>query len=214
MEPLLKWAEQQQGKEIEHTRVLRRVNAEVMRDVSAPDPTVLAGHIWSYLNAALTKSAATVFRNLPARHGLEAWRRIYRWVNSGSAIQRRALKRKLDSTPPWKSLEDVAVGIENWELTLRQYEQAGGKGIDDEEKRLTLVELLPDVLSKTLSWRTEEFKTYEDLKEHVLERTEQLIFHHGGGRSVGIHAIPHEEDQGEHSEEEKDRRGCKEMSGV
>ncbi len=190
---LLKWAQNHDPlpDDLKEFEKLVTEEAMTMADVGAPDPMVLSGHLWSYLNSALVSKAKTIFSNVPERHGLEAWRRIYKWMHSGSAVQRRAIKRTLDNLPQMKRLEDVATQIEEWERTIRRYTAAGGRRQDDEEMKLQLTEMLPEELAKSLSWRVDEFKTFEELRDHVLERTEQILFVQG--RNPRIYAAEAED---------------------
>ena len=49
------------------------------------------------------------------------------------------------------------------EGATRKYVAAGGRRPDDEEAKLQLAELLPDELSSSLSWRIDEFSSYETM---------------------------------------------------
>jgi len=115
VEPLLQWAESQESRKIsnEEVEVLLQNPGFSGMDAGAPAPSILSGHVWQYLNAALVKNAAEIFRNLQTRNGLEAWRRIFRWIYSGSAVQRRTLKKRVDNPIPAKDVGQIGMAIEN-----------------------------------------------------------------------------------------------------
>ena len=186
VEPLLNWAELQGSRKIamEEIATLSQ-DGSIMTDADAPDPSVLGGHIWQYLNAALIKNAAEVFRNLPMRHGLEAWRRIYRWIHSGSAVQRRTLKKRVDNPASAKDVGQVAMAVETWETNIRLLKSASGNPPSDEERRMTLAELLPKSMRDQLLWKYDDFEDYEAFKTHVLSKAEELEYMDREGRRGG-----------------------------
>ena len=73
---------------------------------------VLSGHIWSYLNLALTGTAQVVFQNVPSRNGFEAWRRIAQHIRAGQQLRRHGLKKKVENPPQIKRIEDVPLALE------------------------------------------------------------------------------------------------------
>ncbi len=162
-------------------------------DEFSPTPSILSGHVWQYLNAALVKSAGEVFRNLPLRNGLEAWRRIYRWIHSGSPIQRRTLKKRVDQPGAARDIAHVPMAIEQWETNMRLLRSAGGKDIDDEEKRMTLAEILPRGMRDHLIWKYDDFANYEEFKQHVLGKAEELDYLDRERRHPGAHAVEFEQ---------------------
>ena len=117
------------------------------------DPVVLSGHIWRYLNQATTKSARSIFENLEARNGMEAWRRLYRHIHKGSLLQKHTLGLKIQSPAAYlKEAGNLAIGIDKWEQDIRDYVAAGGQYPAEDTMVMNLCSSLPGTLRSNLIW--------------------------------------------------------------
>ncbi len=66
---------------------------------------------------------------------------------------------------------------------------AGGREIDDEEKRMTLAEILPRSMRDNLIWKYNDFGNSEEFKQHVLGKAEELDYLDRERRHPGAHVV-------------------------
>ena len=67
------------------------------------------------------------------------------------------------------------MAITKWEIDYKKYLDAGGSELNDEDLRMTLLQLLPQQLREGLIWRATESRTYADFREHVRIKSEQIL---------------------------------------
>ena len=91
--PILHWAEMHGETAItpHEVQLLAQSNSIGCQN----DPTILSGHVWSYLCRCLKGNASTLFEKVEPRNGLEAWRMIYKWIGYGSQDRVEELRKKL-----------------------------------------------------------------------------------------------------------------------
>ena len=80
----------------------------------------------------ISKAAETLNR-------VDAWRRILRYIDHGCGIRLEALRTEMRSihSKSMKDLESVTFGVTDFDNKIREYIEAGGKPVDDAERRLT-----------------------------------------------------------------------------
>jgi len=183
VERLLQMAEAAPGKiTSEHVRNLDAPGSPFRTSVGTT-ASMISGHVWKYLNQATTARARAIFENLEHRNGLEAWRRIHRYVHKGTPLHKHTLGVKIQQ--PAKYLKDagnLALGVDQWEADIQAYVETGGQAPPQDQMIMNLCGVLPPVLRDNLLWRTHEFQDYNHFKYYVLEQAERL--EHFGGRSA------------------------------
>ena len=63
-------------------------------------------------------------------------------VYSGSDIRRHSLRDLVLYPPQVKSISEIKSAMGNWETKVREYTAVGGQ-ISDEDKKMTLLKLIP-----------------------------------------------------------------------
>ena len=93
--------------------------------------------LWGFLNAGLHGEAEVIFKRASRLAGIDAWKKIVRHIQFGRPIRLENLRlaMKTLSMHSFKGLEQVATGIAAFENRHREYEEAGGRPTDDEEKK-------------------------------------------------------------------------------
>ena len=89
--------------------------------------------------------------------------------------------RKLVRNPPSISkLEDVEMGIINYDSLLRDYVAVGGSPPNDLEKKSDFLDMLPSEIRENLIWRsTDPSKSYEEFRDHVKAQANHVLYHRG-----------------------------------
>ena len=116
---LLRWAEAHGESPISSQEIawMYQSNALDLQN----DPSILSGHMWSYLGRCLKGNAATLFEKVEPRNGLEAWRMIFKWIGFGSQDRVQELRRKLRQPPVLKDLTLLDVVLAEWEKDIQEF---------------------------------------------------------------------------------------------
>ena len=120
---LLPWAEAHDQKTISLDMVMAAVGTRVTRD----DMELLSIQVWGFLRTCVTATAETVHSSGEAMNGFEAWRRLVRHIDWGSAIYLEEMRTAVRhiTLKPIKRLEDITVGVLDFEKILKKYSEAG-----------------------------------------------------------------------------------------
>ena len=108
--------------------------------------------IWGFLSGGLSGAAAEMFNRADPLEGLDAWRRVTRYITNGRGIRRETLRQAVKNIhfKQMKTLEQVEVGVAEFENLMEEYSQAGGSRPTDNELKLDLLHILPGELSELL----------------------------------------------------------------
>ncbi len=89
--------------------------------------------IWGFLSGAVSGTAETIFKRADTLNGIDAWRRLVRYVDHGKEIRLETLRRevKMLHMKPISSLDKVEEGVAEWENTMNEYILAGGTPYQD-----------------------------------------------------------------------------------
>ena len=125
--------------------------------------------IWGFLSNCVAAEADTIFKGADDLQGIEAWRRIIRYIDHGKSIKLEQMRNEMKTVHlrPIKSLENVAIGIAEFELRLKEYGELGGVIPDDDEKKTDLLNLLPGALRESLLWRATDPGPYIKFRDMV-----------------------------------------------
>ena len=161
---LLQWAED------------RKANAIALGDVQAQAPqmeedVMVINHLlWAFFNVNLIGEAREIFGNVEDSNGLEVWRRIINKINDRGERRRDELYELIHHPKGTNRCEDVARVLEEWDTNQRLFREAGGEGLRDEERRRIVKKIVPEIIVNQLILQTQEFKSWEDMKEYVREK--------------------------------------------
>ena len=89
--------------------------------------------IWGFLSGGIHGSAEEIFKRADTLNGIDAWRRMTRYIDHCLEIRRETLRRdvKMLHTKPMRNLESVEMGVAASENTMAEYVRAGGtRGTD------------------------------------------------------------------------------------
>ncbi len=117
----------------------------------------------------------TIFESVDVLNGLDAWRQLHNHIQKGSATRRLTLREPAIHPRAARNEEEVNMAITKWEIDYKKYLDAGGSELNDEDLRMTLLQLLPQQLREGLIWRATESRCYAEFREHVRIKSEQIL---------------------------------------
>ena len=124
-----------------------------------------------------------MFRKAGTLMGVEAWRRVSRFIDHGRDIRLGALRnevRMIRVRFVIKSLGEVVVGTAGSENKIDEFVAAGGNRPDDREMKSDLDAILPAKLSELLCIKQSDPKmSCESFKSFVGEQTSQILMNPG-----------------------------------
>ncbi len=185
LKEILEWAEARELHEIDGATFKKAVS----RKLDDEQALVLNAALWGFLSAAVSGTAETVFKGAKTLNGIDAWRRLARFIDHGKGIRLETLRReiKMLHTKPIPSLEKVEEGVAEWEDVYQEYCLAGGSMLQDPEMKADLLAVLPGELRETLLWKTtEEDVSYQQFRDHVLTQAGRVLMNR---KKLPIHAV-------------------------
>ena len=132
--------------------------------------------LWGFLSNLISGSAETIFKRATKLNGLDAWRRLVRHIDHGAELRLDSLKRemKIAQNKPIKTLNDVELGVAEYENAIQAYTEAGGLPPTEKDKKDDLLNLLPEKLQADLMWhakdKTRQFNEFRDIIVNVSGR--------------------------------------------
>ena len=147
---------------------------ELKRDLDTPDEIIdeVNAQVYSALMALTSNEPFDIVLGAGAGNGLEAWRRLHRRYDPGTAGRSRGLLREI-LNPGKSNVESLRHNVEKLEEKIRRYcerrDAAGGKMTLNEDIRMASLEaLLPDDLEKHVQLNRGRLLTYEALRGEVV----------------------------------------------
>ena len=128
-----------------------------------------------------------MFKGAEPLNGIDAWRRLVRYIEHGKAIRLETLRREIKSIHLRQipSLEKVEEGVAEFDNILQEYVLAGGTAPTKAERKSDLLAILPGDLRETLLWKASDESEYEDFRDHVVMQTAKILLN----RRKAIHAV-------------------------
>ena len=139
MDQLLKFVE---GSEDQETTT-RSLQAKTQTWIHPDRVHNLSFELWGFLNSNFTGKAKVKFDNVGRFEGFEAWRQTLKLVRDRAVVRKIHLNEKVHRPHEAKKLSDVPVVLEEWDMHLREYEQACGQPLTFEDKRMALINIIP-----------------------------------------------------------------------
>ncbi len=197
---LLGWAERHEGV-IEEAKLHEAVQGQLTihrHDGSAEDMLeVLNGGVWGFLSNCLSGEAETMFKQAKTLHGIDAWRRVVRFIDHGRSIRLETLRNevRLLHTRQIRNLEGVAIGLAEFENKLQEFTDLGGPAPEDADKKSDLLAILPQEMKELMIWRaTDPLEPYQQFRDRVQTQTAQILLNR---KKLPVHAVQQEEEDDE-----------------
>ena len=118
---------------------------------------MLSSQVWSYLNLNLVGEALVPFRNVAPHEGFEAWRKTLRLARSRGEVRRMELTSKVQRPSGASKLADVGKALEAWDTDMREFIEAGGRGMSFDERKLALLNIVPEQVRADIMIRLHMF---------------------------------------------------------
>ena len=190
LKELLEWAEKEDMDEITEEKFRQAVGGRLTHEQVA----MTNAGIWGFLSNGISGSAEATFKRAPSLNGLDAWRRMARFIDHGRGIRLETLRRevKMLHMRPIKNLEGVEQGITEFENTLIEYAQAGGTVMSEDEMKSDLLAILPLEIRETLMWKAQEEGPFQKFRDHVILQTSKILMNR---QRLPLHAVTDEPEQ-------------------
>ena len=195
---ILEWAEKEELYEITQAKF-----EEATRGTLFPAQVqAINAAMWGFLSGAVSGTAETMFKGAAKLNGLDAWRRLVRYIDHGRAMRLETLRRevKMIHLKPIASLEKVEEGVAEFENVLNEYVQVGGTPVSNDEKKSDLLAVLPAELRETLLWRATDPGSFEGFRDMVLTQCGKVLMNR---KRLHLHNVDHGKQQDEADEEEE-----------
>ena len=150
--------------------------------------------IWGFLSGAVSGTAETIFKRADTLNGIDAWRRLVRYVDHGKEIRFETLRRevKMLHMKPISSLDKVEEGVAEWENTMNEYILAGGTPYQDSELKADLLAVLPAELRESLLWQSTKAEvSFASFRDHVITQSSKILMNR---RKLPVHVVDNNDD--------------------
>ena len=185
MMEILEWAEKWDGEKIDHALLIRATMGTAMDATRLEN---MNNSIWGFLSNCLSSEAETIFKTADKLQGIDAWRRVIRFIDHGRDIKLEGMRNemKMIHTRTIKNLENVPIGIAEFELQIKDYVEAGGTQPTEEEMKSDLVRILPEHLQVDLLWRATDPGPYTRFRDMVKTQAARTLLNR---RRLPVHAL-------------------------
>ena len=136
------------------------------------DVSKLSKQVYTSLAQLTEGEALTIIKNVADRNGLEAWRRLSNRFDprtEGRTVN--MLMQVLQ--PPMCKLPDLSAGIEQWEETVRKYEDRDKEKLPDKIRRGLLIQMCPQSLRDHLLMNSSKYTNYLDVRREIMSCLEE-----------------------------------------
>ena len=160
----LRWAELHDG---EITDLLTAPDAIPDEDVEK-----LQKQIYLSLAQMLTGESLDILRNGREDEGFDAWRRLWRRWDPKTIGRNRSAYLRIAQPGVAKSIEQASKMLEQWESSIRDYEQKRKKVVDEELKCAVVVEMMPKDLRLHLQLNARTLTDYNTIRQEIVSYLE------------------------------------------
>ena len=201
---LLRWAEREETA-ITPARLREAAGrglCTVDRDGPHDHTDALNSAVWGFLSNCIAGEAEVMFKQAEQCNGIDAWRRVVRFIDNGRAIHLEQLRNEIRTIRafPIKNLEGVTVGVAAFENKVREFVEAGGRQPTEEEMKSDLNALLPPELGDHLTLRvTDPHQAYASFREFAVLSCAQLLMRR---KRLPIHNVDEKPTDAPNEEEE------------
>ena len=197
---LLTWAGKFDGESIPH-HLLMEIASKPGSTMTPVLLDSLNNQMWGFLSNCVSSEADTIFKGADDLQGIDAWRRIVRYIDHGKSIKLEQMRREMKTQhlKPIKNMESVAIGIAEFELRLKEYAEIGGTIPDDDEKKSDLLNILPGALRESLLWRATDPGPYARFRDMVRSQAARSLLQQ---QRLPLHRV--EESSPTHDEPEEE----------
>ncbi len=149
----------------------------------------LSGMLWGFLSNCVSDDAETIFKGAATLNGIDAWRRIVRFIDHGRGIRLEQLRAEVRALHgrPIRSLEVLDVGIAEFENKINEYKAAGGEGYEkDGIMKSDLLAILPHELRDNLLWQATDGGSYATFRDTVKSQAAKVLLNR---KKLPIHSV-------------------------
>ena len=143
----------------------------------APSLREVSRQFWALLNPLVADTkVASGFANVDRHSGLEAWRQLAEPINEDKELVLKDLLPRVTNPKSATSIDKVEDAVRDWDTDIRLFKKAGGQEPPDEQKRITLVRMLPMEIAAhvSLHWELAEYNAFKKLRDFTFKYVKVL----------------------------------------
>ncbi len=177
LQPLLDWAESKEDQIItdEELKAKAAENFWMME----LDVKRCSSVVWGFLGICLKDAAHSLYELAPELNGFEAWRVVVNDIYKSQNIRLAGLRRLVRNPRAIAKIEDVNIGITQFDNLMKEYKLAGGELPSDADLKNDLLDSLPQEIREGLLWRSVEDEDFNAFKNHVRTTANTVLYHRG-----------------------------------
>jgi len=102
--------------------------------------------------------------------GCEAWRLLVKRYDPKTAESKRALMKSIMKTRTARNHIELEKNINEWELSIRRWEETTSKDVEDEQKVCTIIEMCPPKLQEHMMLTVKDEDNYEEVRKLIVRQ--------------------------------------------
>ncbi len=170
----MRWAELHEGEIID--------TIEAPDDLDEESVARLDKQVYLSLAQMLSGESLDILRNGKEDCGYDAWRRLWRRWDPKTVGRNRSAYLKIAQPGVAKTVEQANKMLEQWENSIRDYEQKRKKKVDEELKCAVVVEMMPKDLRLHLQLNARTLTEYPIIRQEIMSYLEaRKVMHVGQG---------------------------------
>ena len=138
----------------------------------APSLREVSRQFWALLKPLIAESKiASTFANVDRHNGLEACRQLAEPINEDKELVHKDMLPLVTNPTAAANMEGVEEAVRNWDTNIRLFKKAGGVEPQDNQKRITLIRMLPVYVAAYISmhWELPEYCTSKKLRDFAFK---------------------------------------------
>ncbi len=190
LKAILEWAEVAEVSEITEGLLKEAVG----QGMELEQCETLNSAVWGFLSNCLAGEAETIFKGANSLNGIDAWRRVIRYIDHGKSIRLETLRNEIRTIHlrPIKNLESITVGIAEFENKIAEYVDMGGREPHNDDKKADLLAILPEQLRENLLWRATDPGPFHEFRDMVQAQAAKVMLNR---RRLPVHKVEAEEEE-------------------
>ena len=188
MKAILEWAERLEKDVVTDSDLRKAVGGAMDQE----QLETLNAAIWGFMSNCVSGEAETMFKRAESLKGIDAWRKVVRFIDHGRSIRRETLRAEIRQLPlkPIRNLEGITVGIAEFENKIDEYVEAGGRRPEPSEMKADLLAILPESIRHDLLWKASEPGEFAPFRDMVKIQASKVLLNR---KRLPVHVMEEEQ---------------------
>ena len=188
MKAILEWAERLEKDVVTDSDLRKAVGGAMDQE----QLETLNAAVWGFMSNCVSGEAETMFKRAESLKGIDAWRKVVRFIDHGRSIRRETLRAEIRQLPlkPIRNLEGITVGIAEFENKIDEYVEAGGRRPEPAEMKADLLAILPESIRHDLLWKASEPGEFAPFRDMVKIQASKVLLNR---KRLPVHVMEEEQ---------------------